>query len=160
MPILASLQQNFKSLGGKSWYEMDLPLLEEIALRRKNDLYEISPLLDKVELYIREKKFNDALNLLKEMPSDIPIVNRLLIECVYELGLWDDVIRLLPKPRNQKELGILVDAFCKKERFDIAKKTITCYKRDVQSYDKGFIDALEKRLDAERKMGMMRGSIE
>jgi len=139
-----------QEFGGKSWYEMDLLLLEEIELRRRNALYEISPILDKVELYIREKKFDEAFNLLKELPNDVPIVNRLLIECVYELGLWDDLIRLIPKPRNQKELSILVDALCKKEKFDTAKETIANYKRGSQSYDKGFIDKLEKRIDAEK----------
>ena len=75
---------------------------------------------------------------------------------MYELGLWDDVIRLLQKPRNQEELGILVDALCKKEQFDSAKKIITCYKNNLQSNDKVFIDDLEKRVTTERKMAMMR----
>ncbi|TET19292.1 hypothetical protein E3J74_06935 [Candidatus Bathyarchaeota archaeon] len=146
-----------QEFGGKSWYEMDLPLLREIAQRRKKVLSEISPSLEKAELYMREKKYNEALGLLAELPDDIPIVNRLLTECLYELGRWDDLIGLIRKPRNPNELSIVVDALCKKGKFDSADQTISECKRDTLTYDKGFIDALEKRVKAERRIAIRRG---
>ena len=146
-----------QEFGGKSWYEMDLPLLREIAQRREKVLYEISPSLERAELYMREKKHNEALDLLTELPHDIPIVNRLLIECLYVLGSWDDLIGLIQKPKNPNELGVIVDALCKKKEFDIADQTILECKSDTLSYDKGFIDALEKRVKAERGVAIRRG---
>jgi len=143
--------------GGKSWCERDLPLLREIAQRREKVLYEISPSLERAELYMREKKYNEALDLLTELPHDIPIVNRLLIECLYVLGRWDELIELIKKPKNPNELSVIVDALCKKKEFDIADQTISECKRDILSYDKGFIDALEKRVKAERGVAIRRG---
>ena len=108
-------------------------------------------------MLIRDKKHDEALVLLRELPRDIPIVYNLLIDCFYEIGEWDDLIALIPKPRNLNELGIIVDALCKKNKFDIADQKISEYKRDTPSYDKGFIDDLEKRVKAERELANRRG---
>jgi 3',5'-cyclic AMP phosphodiesterase CpdA len=136
--------------GGKSWIKTDLPLLREITQRQVEILNNLSPSLDKAELYMREKKFEDALGLLRELPRDIPIVRRLLIEALHLLGRWDDLIGSIPRPMNPDELGIVVDALCKKDNFDLANLMISECERNAPTYDKGFIDALRKRVEAER----------
>ena len=145
-----------QEFGGRSWHEMDLPLLGEEIQRRKEIVYKISPSLEKIELYMREKNYNEALSLLKELPHDFPIVNRLLIECLYELGRWNDLIELIQKPKNQNELSIVVDALCKIKKIDGAEVTIAEYKRDKLPQDKGFLEALEERVRIERKIGVKR----
>jgi len=67
------------------------------------------------------------------------------------------MIALIPNPKNPNELIIIVDALCKKNKFDIADQKISEYKRDTPSYDKGFVDTLEKRVIAERELANRRG---
>jgi len=139
-----------QEFGGKSWYEMDIPLLREVAKRQGEVMYQNSSSIEKAELYLREKKYKEALDLLEKLPQDIPIVNRLLIECLYSLGKWDDIIGLIKRPKNPSELSIIVDALCRKKEFVLAEQIISGVKGDTLSYSKGLIDELEKRVKAER----------
>jgi predicted MPP superfamily phosphohydrolase len=150
--ISARLQE----FGGKSWIKKDLPLLREITQRQVQVLENISPALDKAELCMRDRKFESALDLLRKLPQNIPIVRKLLIEALHELGKWDDLIGLIPRPLNPDELGIIVDALCRRADFSRANLLISECEKDTLTYDKGFIDSLRKRVDAEEKVAIRR----
>jgi len=145
-----------QEFGGKSWTKKDLPLLREITQRQVQVLENISPSLDKVELYMREKKFEDALSLLRKLPQNIPIVRRLLIEALHALGRWDDLIGLISRPMNPDELYVVVDALCKKGAFDPVNLMISECEKDKLTYDEGFINALRKRVEAEKEVAIKR----
>jgi predicted MPP superfamily phosphohydrolase len=145
-----------QEFGGKSWTKKDLPLLREITKRQVHVLENVSPALDKAELYIRERKFEAALELLRKLPQNIPIVRRLLIESLHTLGKWDDLIGLISRPLNPDELSIVVDALCRKADFNRANLVITECERDTLTYDRGFIDALRKRVEAEKEVAIRR----
>jgi hypothetical protein len=145
-----------QEFGGKSWIKKDLPLLREITQRQVQVVENISPALDKAELYMRDRKFEDALDLLRKLPQNIPIVRRLLIEALHALGKWDDLIGLISQPLNPDELGIVVDALCRKADFNRANLVISECEIDTLTYDKGFIDALRKRVEAEKKVAIRR----
>jgi len=145
-----------REFSDKSWTEKELPLLRETE-GRKGVLSKISIDLDKADYLIRDAKYNEALGLLIEMPHDIPIVKKLLIECLPKLGKWDELIALIPKPGRLNELDIIVDALCKRNKFDVADQRISEYKKDIASCDdKGFIDDLEKKVIAEREFANRR----
>jgi len=144
----------------RSLTEMRLHLLRErgeIEQRQIKISDDISSSIKKAELYLIEKKHNEALSLLKELPLDIPIIKILLIECLIELEEWNKLIELIKKPKNQKELSIIVDALNKMKKFDIADQKILEYKRGTQVYDQGFIEELERRVRAERRIANRRG---
>jgi len=147
--ISAKLQE----FGGKGWIMKDLPLLQE-KIKRQLQTLDISPSVDKAELYLREKKFEEALTLLKKLPQDIPLVRRLLIETLHALGRWDDLIGLIPKPLNPDELSVVLDALCKKKDFDSANLVIQECERDTLTFDKGFTNALRNRVEAEREVAL------
>lgn len=145
-----------QEFGGKSWIKKGLPLLQEITHRQVQVMENVSPAFDKAELYMRERRFEDALDLLRKLPQNIPIVRRLSIEALHALGKWDDLIGLISQPLNPDELGIVVDALCRKSDFNRANSVISEGERDPSTYDKGFLDALRKRVEAEKEVAIRR----
>jgi len=150
------LPAKLHEFGGKSWCVMDLPLLQEAVVKREQRMSNIAPLVERAELLIRDGKFREALTLLRPLPADIPIVNRLLIECLYELALWDELIKVIQMPKNPDELGMIVDAYNKKALFQLADEVIERYIIEKPNFDKGFIDSLKIRVKIETELGKVK----
>ena len=140
--------------GGKGWIVKDLPLLRDEIKRKSQILEKTLPLVDKAELLLREKKYEDALGLLKKLPQDMPIVRSLLVETLHSLARWDDIVRLISKPLNPNELSVVVNALCRKKDFESANLFIRECERDQLTYDKIFINLLWKRVEAEKEVAL------
>ena len=147
--LVAARLQEF---GGRSWNEVDLQLLRNMAQGQTQVSIDISRSLDNVELFMRQQQFDRAYPLLRELPRDTPIVRRLLIETLHALGNWDELTELIRKPTNQYELGVLVDALCKQGNSDRADQVISECEGDMLTYETGFLNTLRKRIQAESEV--------
>jgi len=143
--------------GGKSWRAIDLPLLREVVQRPVQRFRGLDHSIDAAELLVRERKFDSAYSVLKELPMDVAIVRRLWVETLHSLGKWDEIISAIKMPGNPDELGVFVDALCRKKNFDQAQQTIEDCELDASTYDAGFLEELKKRVRAEREAAIGHG---
>jgi len=147
-----------QEFGGRSWSEVNLPLLRDRAQGHIQVLNDVSDSLDNIELLMREQQFGKAYPLLGELPQNIPIVRRLLTETLHALGRWDELTEVIERPTNQYELGAVVDALCKRGNPDGADQMISECEKDALTYEKGFLDSLKKRIQSERAI-LSRGKV-
>ena len=139
-----------QEFGGRSWSEVGLPLLQDKAQDQTQVSNELSRSFDSAELYMREQQFEKAYPLLKGLPQNVPIVRKLLIETLHALGRWNELTETIQEPTNQYELGVVVDALCKQGNPDRADQIVTQCQTDVLTYERGFLDNLKKRIQAEK----------
>jgi hypothetical protein len=141
-----------QEFGGNSWIQKELPLLKERIARESQTMDTLAISIEKVEIYLRDNRFEDAIVILRKLPQDVPIVHNLLLETLHALGKWDEIINLVRNPLNFFELSIVVAALCKKNAFDSANLMISERENDTITYDHKFIGNLRNRLEAEKKL--------
>ena len=136
--------------GGKTWNDVSLVLLKGATRGSIADLDALSNRIDEAEILVRKGESRKAWEILKELPNEIPIVRKLSVETLHSLGDWDALLDMVKNPLNADELGMAVDALCKKGDFDGAEGLVQKCESDTLGYDRRFLEELKKRVQAER----------
>ena len=110
----------------------------------------IDQTVERAEIAVRSKYYDNALRILVGAPKDIPIVRKLLIESLQMLGRWQELIDLVENPTNSDELALMTDALLRLKEFTRAQKTLERCSSEPETYDKVLIRELTKRLVAEK----------
>ncbi len=141
-----------QEFGGNSYVDLPLPILQAIIQKsgRKTSTM-INQAIQRAEIAVRNKDYDNALKILINAPRNIPLVRKLLIESLQMLGRWQELIDVIESPTNPDELALMIEALLRLKQFSKAQNTLDRCSSEPETYDMVLIRELTKRLAAERR---------